>query len=432
MSSQDKKQKSGRSSGNNEKDKTVRSSVMEKDKCEKTERGSVTLPREENCEVSPVRAGQASNDDAILNAVLGIQKAMQAQEEKLNKVVTRMDELENYDYEQYGENSLEFEEYEESEDNPHKKMDSSGNPPDKRARSRSPGDARGKKRTRSESPEVKNRFVEMKKRFKNVESCDVGVDELLANNINDLFSNGMEEKKFNDLVSDKKYTRPENCENLRVVKLNKLVWEAVSASARCNDKKMQNIENTVVKASIGLTKIVNSMANIEDEHPQFGELIDSCNDVLALLGHSNRQINLTRKDLLRPELKEEYTHLCNHSIPFTAELFGDDVSKSAKEIEDTLRVGNKIHRGRGRFPRSRFRGRFRGHMAFRGRGYPPTNMGPSTSTYGATPFGQAAKNWTRRGPSRPRIRTNSRFWGEYFPSRKYCKTFIKLEKSNIR
>ncbi|KAH3703838.1 hypothetical protein DPMN_078885 [Dreissena polymorpha] len=54
-------------------------------------------------------------------------------------------------------------------------------------------------------------------------------------------------------------------------------------------------------------------------------LVDQCNNALALLGHTNRQINLTRRDLLRPELRSDYVHLCNHSLPFMSEPFGEDV-----------------------------------------------------------------------------------------------------------
>ncbi|KAH3698967.1 hypothetical protein DPMN_073913 [Dreissena polymorpha] len=57
-----------------------------------------------------------------------------------------------------------------------------------------------------------------------------------------------------------------------------------------------------------------------------GPLIDGCNDALALLGHANRQLNLLERDLLKSEMRNEYAHVCTHSLPHTSELFGDDVS----------------------------------------------------------------------------------------------------------
>ncbi|KAH3876428.1 hypothetical protein DPMN_000268 [Dreissena polymorpha] len=38
-------------------------------------------------------------------------------------------------------------------------------------------------------------------------------------------------------------------------------------------------------------------------------------------------------------LKYEYAHLCNQQLPYTNQLFGDDVSKAAKEKEAELVSG---------------------------------------------------------------------------------------------
>lgn len=64
-----------------------------------------------------------------------------------------------------------------------------------------------------------------------------------------------------------------------------------------------------------------------------GEYIDSCKDALALLGHSNRQMDMTRRDLFKPNLSYDYLHLCAHSLPYTDMLFGDGVSNSIRYIE---------------------------------------------------------------------------------------------------
>jgi hypothetical protein len=56
-------------------------------------------------------------------------------------------------------------------------------------------------------------------------------------------------------------------------------------------------------------------------------------NALALLGHSNRQMNMTRRDLIKPDLSYDYLHLCAHSLPYTDMLFGGDVSKSIRDIE---------------------------------------------------------------------------------------------------
>ena len=161
-----------------------------------------------------------------------------------------------------------------------------------------------------------------------------------------------------------------------VVRTNQLVWDIISPEARTNDRKIQNIDTSVIKGSVILTKVVNKLAELENEIDEaskssISKIIDECNDSLTLFGHANRQINLTRRDFIKPELRFEYLHLCAQSVPYTSWLFGDDISKTAKEIEDCSKIGHRIqHNNRGGAFRGRMRGRFRvrGRGNFRGRG----------------------------------------------------------------
>ena len=134
------------------------------------------------------------------------------------------------------------------------------------------------------------------------------IDETLATNITDLFRNGMNEDQYSDMIKDENNARPENCEGLRVVKTNQLVWDIISQEAKTIDRKMQNIETSVIKGSIILAKVVNKLADVENElddtqKTKLGKIIDECNDSLALFGHANKQVNMTRRELIKPELK---------------------------------------------------------------------------------------------------------------------------------
>ncbi|VDH89317.1 Hypothetical predicted protein [Mytilus galloprovincialis] len=95
----------------------------------------------------------------------------------------------------------------------------------------------------------------------------------------------------------------------------------------------------------------------------------------------------------------EYVPLCSHSVPYTNNLFGDDVSKVAKDIEDCSKVGNKLKFGNGRgrgggffrggrgghrgtFSRGGYRGGRGGFRGGRGRGSGPI---PKNSQRGGNP-----------------------------------------------
>lgn len=113
------------------------------------------------------------------------------------------------------------------------------------------------------------------------------------------------------------------------------------------------------------------MSLLEKEDAKYGKEIDHCLEVFVLLGHGNRHVNIARHDLLKPELKEEYVPLCNHSLPFAEELFGGDVSKAAREIEEVAKTRIKINHSilvqRSRsYPSPQFRF---GYSYLRGRGF---------------------------------------------------------------
>ena len=57
-------------------------------------------------------------------------------------------------------------------------------------------------------------------------------------------------------------------------------------------------------------------------------------DSLSLFAHANAKLNTRQKELIKPDLHSDYKHLCSASIPVTAELFGDDLSKQVKDISE--------------------------------------------------------------------------------------------------
>ena len=115
--------------------------------------------------------------------------------------------------------------------------------------------------------------------------------------ITDLFRNGMDDAQYSEIIKDEFNPRPDNCNGVLVVKSNQLIRELISPFAQTSVKKMQAIEKSVAKAAVLLCKTVNNLAKTEKENntDKF-DVIDECNDVLALLGHTNRHIILTRRD----------------------------------------------------------------------------------------------------------------------------------------
>lgn len=124
-----------------------------------------------------------------------------------------------------------------------------------------------------------------------------------------------------------------------------MIWDVISKTSQITDSKLQKCASSVIKASVGLTAPVEKMVKIEkslkeaevqdvDLISKFGGLVESVNYSVALLCRPNYQNCMLRRDLIKPELKKIYSVLCTHFAPYTNFLFGDDISKTGKDIED--------------------------------------------------------------------------------------------------
>ncbi len=133
------------------------------------------------------------------------------------------------------------------------------------------------------------------------------------------------------------------------------------------DSKFQALQSTLVKGSTAVVLLVEELAKLINGagSVDLQIVLDLGTDALALLGHTNRLLNLRRRDAMKNDLKHDFLHLCSNTVPFTDKLFGDDVTKMVKDIQEVNKAGHTIgtqYRGASR-TRSTARG-----MRYRGRG----------------------------------------------------------------
>ena len=65
---------------------------------------------------------------------------------------------------------------------------------------------------------------------------------------------------------------------------------------------------------------------------------------LLLCAHANSELNIRRKELIKPRLHEDYKHLCSASGPSSSQLFWNDLSKQVKDLTEVSKVGRKMTR----------------------------------------------------------------------------------------
>ena len=165
------------------------------------------------------------------------------------------------------------------------------------------------------------------------EQCEEEISPKLAGIVNKLLRNRLNEDKLKEKLN--KSTRPKNCDNITGVKVNAEIWPKLQPSTRSYDIKMQRVQNTLLKATIPIVKVVNQLMTNRNGTDNDKAIIKHLMDSVALLGHTNCELVQRRRDLIRPDLNNNYQQLCSEHIEFTSWLFGDDLPKQVQDISAT-------------------------------------------------------------------------------------------------
>lgn len=163
------------------------------------------------------------------------------------------------------------------------------------------------------------------------------LDTELAGSVNYLLTNKLEEKQLTD--TGQKYLRPLNCEFLVVPKVNPVIWDNLTLSTRTNDVKLQRCQKPLVK---GITAWLSTLKDKQ------GPVTEAEQDGIALLCNSNFELNALRKELIKPELNKRYSHLCKPTVIPTQWLFGDDLQKTVKELDEQQKAVGAMRQQRPR------------------------------------------------------------------------------------
>ena len=196
------------------------------------------------------------------------------------------------------------------------------------------------------------------------------VDTELASIVNTLIKDGLPEEKLQEKMN--KYHRPGNCENLTKVRVNQAVWDNLSPSVRSHDVKMQKVQTSLFKGMCALTSMTNKLLDQISSFPVGNELLQEATDAFAFIANANIELNHRRRELIKPDLHNDYKRLCSSSLAITDQLFGDDLPKQVKDLTEVNHVGKKVttHSGSSRpsFD-SRSSRNYTPFYSSRGRGY---------------------------------------------------------------
>ena len=195
------------------------------------------------------------------------------------------------------------------------------------------------------------------------------VNAELASVVNAMVKEGLPEEKLLEKLN--KYHRPENCESLTKVRVNQSIWDHLTPAVRSQDVRLQKVQTSIFKGMCALTTMIDRCLDDIPLIQNGNNLLKSATDALAFFGNANSELNQRRRELIKPDLHDEYKHLCSSSLAITDQLFGDDLPKQVKELTEVNRVGKKLSTLTGRstakldYRRHNFYAHGRGHPAYR-------------------------------------------------------------------
>lgn len=144
------------------------------------------------------------------------------------------------------------------------------------------------------------------------------------------------------------------------------------------------MQSNLVKGLIPVVSIIEKLVQARDKIPKDAldapELIRAATDAIALIGTANFELNMRRRDNIKPELNEDYKHLCSSSVPFTEFLFGNDadLSKQLKDLAKATKVSKKLNPKAEGHKSNGYKGYK--HAKSKGFGYKYSSRGQGTQT----------------------------------------------------
>ena len=151
------------------------------------------------------------------------------------------------------------------------------------------------------------------------------LDAELAQGIRCMMTEKMEEKALNEVMEG--YETPAKLPELCVPLVNETIWTSLSPKVRSVDCKMQRVQKYIIKGmTAGLTDMTAADAKKNNE------------DSWACLTAANNELNMLRRELIKPELNQRFAHLCRPSVKVTNLLFGDDLGKQIKDLTESQKA----------------------------------------------------------------------------------------------
>ncbi|CAC5357570.1 unnamed protein product [Mytilus coruscus] len=142
-------------------------------------------------------------------------------------------------------------------------------------------------------------------------------------------------KKANvdEIVKDSKI--PLNCKNIIPPQVNVEIWSFLRRNVKSLDLNMQNVQRMLGN---GIVPVIRLAELLSKKDPDVKELRAHTTRAMTILSSVFFEFSYSRKMILKPHLEPKYHLLCNRKEEIGEILFGDDVSKRIKQINEAQKL----------------------------------------------------------------------------------------------
>ena len=172
------------------------------------------------------------------------------------------------------------------------------------------------------------------------------VNDKLAQVIDKMVSHKLPEDKATEKL--KSLQRPMNIKNLECTRVNPEVWGSLKPKTRSQDIKLQSVQQALLKGVVPIVSVIDSlMTRLSTSasglgNQEFKGEITKLLDAVAVMGHANHELNMRRREFIKPDLNRQFAGLCSPHVPVTGFLFGDNLPQQCKDIQQTNKIGQQV------------------------------------------------------------------------------------------
>ena len=157
-------------------------------------------------------------------------------------------------------------------------------------------------------------------KFADVDQLGPPVNDAIATEVDYMLSEKLQDSKITETL--KQYHAPSNLKRLKSQKVNPPIWGTLSDGKKKFDMRLQRVQTSLTS---GLNALVRSIGD--------SAVSAELENAMALLCNANYELNVARKEHIKPELNPAYHHLVKKPVGVDY-LFGDDLQSYVKAITE--------------------------------------------------------------------------------------------------